>query len=305
MVRLTIQLKGDTMNQRPGSIEDVDEQLNVFMEMWNDIDWQEISWSLIILIAQIIIALIVFFILKRVGRYVIEKVFARYMKQRNTIPNRLNTLYKLSKNLFNAVLYFFLFYTILELLGFQVGPLIASAGVFGLALSLGAQGFVSDIVNGFMILLEKQIDVGDVVEISGITGTVEDVNLKTTQIKDFDGTLHFIPNREITIISNRSRSDMRVLIQIRLFPSTNLQDVRHTLESVNKEQISNYEEITIEPTEISFVPVGSGQIAAQVIMYTKSGTQYGMRNVFYEKYVNALREAGIELPNVTLELPTA
>lgn len=293
------------MKQTPESLDDIDKQLNIFMEKWNAIDWQEIAWSLIILLIQIVAAVIVFFILKRVGRYLIEKVFTRYMNQRNTIPNRLNTLYKLSKNIFNAVLYFFLVYTILELLGFQVGPLIASAGVFGLALSLGAQGFVSDIVNGFMILLEKQIDVGDVVEISGITGTVEDVNLKTTLVKDFDGTLHYIPNREITIISNRSRSDMRVLIQLRLFPSTNLQEVRNALEKVNKDEISNYEEITIEPSEISFVPIGSGQIAAQIIMYSKSGTQYGMRNVFYEKYVNALREAGIELPNVTLELPNA
>lgn len=293
------------MDQPNVVLEDLAEQTSLLAELWNDIPWQEIAWSLIIIIIQIVIALIVFFILKRVGRYVIEKVFTRYMNQRNTIPNRLNTLYKLSKNIFNAVLYFFLVYTILELLGFQVGPLIASAGVFGLALSLGAQGFVSDIVNGFMILLEKQIDVGDVVEISGITGTVEDVNLKTTQVKDFDGTLHFIPNREITIISNRSRSDMRVLIQLRLFPSTDLQEVRNALEKVNADEIPNYEEITIEPSEISFVPIGSGQIAAQVIMYTKSGTQYGMRNVFYEKYVSALRESGIELPNVTLEMPSA
>jgi small conductance mechanosensitive channel len=175
--------------------------------------------------------------------------------------------------------------------------------VIGLALSLGAQGFVADIVNGFMILLEKQIDVGDVVEISGITGTVEDVNLKTTQVKDFDGTLHFIPNREITIISNRSRADMRVLIQIRLYPSTDLETVRKVLEQVNSDTIPEYDEITLAPTEISFVPVGPGQLAVQVIMYTKSGTQYGMRNVFYEKYVDALTKDGIALPNVTLELP--
>lgn len=131
------------------------------------------------------------------------------------------------------------------------------------------------------------------------------MNLKTTQVKDFDGTLHFIPNREITIISNRSRADMRVLIQIRLYPSTDLQKVRTVMEQVNKQAIPEYDEITIAPTEISFVPVGPGQLAVQIIMYTKSGTQYGMRNVFYEKYVNALTKADIDLPNVTLELPNA
>ena len=291
------------MDQENNTLEGVDEQLNAFSEFWQALEWQQIALSVIIVFIQILLALIIFFIVKRVGRYVIEKIFKRYMKEKHLVPNRLNTLYKLSKNIFNAVLYFFLVYAILELIGIPVGTLVASAGVIGLALSLGAQGFVADIVNGFMILLEKQIDVGDVVEISGISGTVEDVNLKTTQVKDFDGTLHFIPNREITIISNRSRADMRVMIQIRLYPSTNLQDVRKVLEKVNQAAVPEYDEITIEPAEISFVPVGPGQLAAQVIMYTKAGTQYGMRNVFYEKYVDALREAGVDLPNVTLEIP--
>ncbi|MER2063344.1 MAG: mechanosensitive ion channel family protein [Alkalibacterium sp.] len=291
------------MDQTSDTIENVDEQVNLFMEKWNAIEWQEIAWSVLIVLVQIIVAVIIFFILRRIGRYVIEKIFTRYIKEKHTVPNRLNTLHKLSKNIFNAVLYFFLVYVILELIGIPVGTLLASAGVIGLALSLGAQGFVADIVNGFMILLEKQIDVGDVVEISGLTGTVEDVNLKTTQVKDFDGTLHFIPNREITIISNQSRADMRVLIQIRLFPSTDLQAVRKVMEKVNTTAIPEYDEITIEPTEISFVPVGQGQLAVQVIMYTKAGTQYGMRNIFYEKYVDALTKAGIDLPNVTLELP--
>ncbi|WP_423188775.1 mechanosensitive ion channel family protein [Alkalibacterium sp. f15] len=293
------------MDQTIEALEKLEEQKSLLTELLDTIQWQEIAWSVIITLLQIVFALIIFLIIKRVGRYVIEKIFTRYMNKRNTVPNRLNTLYKLSKNIFNAVIYFFLVYTILELLGFQVAPLIASAGVLGLALSLGAQGFVSDIVNGFMILLEKQMDVGDVVRISDVTGTVEDVNLKTTKIKDFDGTTHFIPNRAITIVSNQSRSDMRVLIQIRLYPSTDLEDVRKALENVNREAILNFEEITIEPSEISFVPVGPGQLAAQVIMYTKAGTQYGMRNTFYEKYVNALRESGIDLPNTTLELPNA
>lgn len=279
-----------------------EEQLNFFIEYWNDIDWEGIFSSVILFLMQLILTLIIFFILKKVGNYAIELVFKKYMKEKQTVPNRLNTLYKLSKNSFHAIIYFFLVYAILELMGVPVGTLVASAGVVGLALSLGAQGFVSDIVNGFMILLEKQLDVGDVVELSGILGTVEDVNLKTTKVRDFDGTTHFIPNRSITVISNRSRADMRVMLHVRLFPETDLNKVRTVLEQVNREWIPRREEITIEPSEISFVPIGAGQIAAQVIMYTKSGTEFAMRNLFYEKYVDALREAGIELPKVNLDI---
>ncbi|TVP92780.1 mechanosensitive ion channel family protein [Alkalibacterium sp.] len=281
---------------------DLDEGVNFFIDFWNTIDWDAIFSSIIIALIQILAAVIIFFILKKLGHYLIEFVFKGYMKEKKTVPNRLNTLYKLSKNSYHAILYFFLVYTILEVMGIPVGTLVASAGVVGLALSLGAQGFVSDIVNGFMILLEKQIDVGDVVELSGILGTVEDVNLKTTKVKDFDGTTHFIPNRSITVISNRSRSDMRVMIQIRLLPHTDLHFVRKVMEEVNAEMIPQREEITIEPMEVSFVPIGTAQMAAQIIMYTKAGTEFAMRNLFYEKYVDALRQAGVELPTVNLDL---
>lgn len=281
--------------------DDIDGGVNFFIDFWNDIDWNAIFSSIILGVIQILIALLIYYILKKLGYYLIEFVFKGYMKENKT-PNRLNTLYKLSKNSYHAILYFFLIYTVLEILGIPVGTLLASAGVVGLALSLGAQGFVSDIVNGFMILLEKQIDVGDLVELSGVLGTVEDVNLKTTRVKDFDGTTHFIPNRSITIISNRSRSDMRVLIQIRLLPQTDLHHVRKIMESVHTELIPQHEEITMEPAEVSFVPVGTAQMAAQVIMYTKAGTEFAMRNLFYENYMEALRQAGVELPTVNIDV---
>ncbi|WP_208560281.1 mechanosensitive ion channel family protein [Marinilactibacillus kalidii] len=278
------------------------EQVSLLKQFLNDIDWNQIWINMIIGFIQILITVIAVLILKKIGHYAIEIVFKRYVKEKNTIPNRYNTLYRLSKNLYNSLLYFSLAYAILAILGIPVGTLVASAGVAGLALSLGAQGFVSDIVNGFMILLEKQLDVGDVVKINDIMGVVEDVNLKTTKLKDFDGTIHFIPNRAITVISNRSRADMRVLLEIRLFPNTNLDKVRNVLESVNDRFIPKHEEITIKPATISFVPVGAGQTAAQIIMYTKAGTEFAIRNTFYEKYVEALSREGIDLPKINLDL---
>lgn len=294
------------MDNRPETIDNIGdgigEDLGAFEEFWNAIDWNALAASVIIGALKILLAVILFFVVKKIGNVVIESVFKRYMKNKNTVPNRLNTLYKLAKNIFHSILYFFLVYSILEIIGIPVGTLVASAGVIGLALSLGAQGFVSDIVNGFMILLEKQLDVGDVVTIGDVTGTVEDVNLKTTKLKDFDGTVHFIPNRVIEVISNQSRSDMRVLILLRLYPSTNLDKVREVLEQVNAELIPKQSDITAEPTGVSFVPVGSGQMAAQVIMYTKAGSQWGVRNLFFEEYVEALSQNGIELPEINLDL---
>jgi len=291
------------MEDQTDVLQTIQEETNFITELWNSIPWRSIGVTVIVEGLKILVAVIVFLIVKKIVEVVIEAIFNRYMKKNNRIPNRLNTLFKLSKNILNAVLYFILISTILAIIGIEIGPLIAGAGIVGLSLSLGAQGFVSDVVNGFMILMEKQADVGDVVKIGDVTGTVEDVNLKTTKLRDFDGTIHYIPNRIIEIISNMSRADMRVLIQIRLFPTTDFEEVRKVLEQVNDELFPMFEEeITVKPTGISFVPVGSGQMAAEIIMFTKNGTQWAVRNTFYEEYVEALREKGIELPKINFDL---
>ncbi|MCC9882215.1 mechanosensitive ion channel family protein, partial [Streptococcus agalactiae] len=113
-------------------------------------------------------------------------------------------------------------YWILSILGVPISSLLAGAGIAGVAIGLGAQGFLSDVVNGFFILLENQFDVGDIINVGTVSGTVTNVGIRTTQIHDFDGTLHFIPNRNITIVSNKSRSNMRAQIDIPLFVHTNL-----------------------------------------------------------------------------------
>lgn len=287
-----------------GIAENIAEETNFFIEFIEGIDWQALLVSLATGAIKILFSLLLFWILKKIGGYLIDLAFKRYTSKHQGIPNRYNTLYNVSKNVFHAFLWFFMVYTILELVGIPVGTLLAGAGVIGLALSLGAQGFVSDVVNGFMILLEKQIDIGDHVEIGEVSGNVLDVNLKTTQVKGFDGTVHYIPNREITIVSNMSRGDMRVLIQIRLFPGTDFEEVRKVMEKVNQELTPQYPEITTPPSGISFVPVGNGQMAAQVILYTKSGEQWGVNNAFFEEYVEALTQEGIDLPAINYDFNT-
>lgn len=284
-----------------GVNEELGEQIGFLAEFWQSIDWRAIGVTAIITSLQILVAIIIFFILKKLGRYFIELAFKKLLQGNNAIPNRYNTLYSVSKYVYRAVLYFFLVYTILELIGIPVGTLVAGAGVIGLALSLGAQGFVSDIVNGFMILLEKQLDIGDVVELAGLVGTVEDVNLKTTKVKDFDGTIHFIPNREIMVISNKSRGEMRALIRVRLLPGTDLEQVRQIIQKVNDTFIPDNEDITTPPAGVMFVPETAGQTAAQVIMFTKPGKEFDTQFEFYEKYVDALTKEGIQLPKINID----
>lgn len=283
---------------------DLDEVKNkTFIEkLFASFKWEEIARQAIVASIRILFTIFVFFIINRIAKWAIEEGFKRFIKKNNQVSNRYETIYRVVKNIYHTIYYFFLIYTILEILNFPVGTLLASAGVVGLAASLGAQGFVSDLVNGFTILSGRQLDIGDEVNIKEVSGTVINIDLRTTQIKDFDGTMHYIPNREILIISNRSKGDMRAMIDVRLFPDTDVIQVRQIVKKVNTEQIPNFSEITVPPKDILFVANDKNQLTMRVIMYTKPGEQYSIMYKFYETYVYELSKAGIDLPYGDIEI---
>ncbi|WP_188205338.1 mechanosensitive ion channel family protein [Desemzia incerta] len=277
-------------------VNDVVEKTNLFSQYWNSINWNEIISTILTTSLQILFFLILFYILKKIGNVLITKAFSSYRRKENISINRLNTLNSLSQNIFHAVIGFLLAYSILNVIGVPVASLLTGAGVIGLALSLGAQGFVSDIVNGFFLLLEKQMDVGDVVELDTVSGTVVDVNLKTTLVKSFDGTLNFVPNRYITIVSNKSREDMQVMIKIHLYPDADIQKVSKVISEVNERLVPQFPEITEEPSYTGMIDIGEGQTGIQITMYTLNGQQFDIQHRFFQEYVSSLTEAGIKIP---------
>ncbi len=103
---------------------------------------------------------------------------------------------------------------ILEQIGVNIGPLLASAGIAGLAIGFGAQTLVKDVINGFFILLENQYDLGDVVQIAGVKGTVEAMTLRRTVLRDADGAVHSVPNSEIKVVSNLTRDWAQVALHV-------------------------------------------------------------------------------------------
>lgn len=103
---------------------------------------------------------------------------------------------------------------VLSLLGLNLGPLLASAGIAGLAIGFGAQTLVKDVINGFFILFEDQFNIGDVVRIAGVKGTVEAMSLRRTLLRDDDGTIHSVPNSEIQIVSNTTRDWSQVALRV-------------------------------------------------------------------------------------------
>src|SRR5699024_3452965 len=118
------------------------------------------------------------------------------------------------------------------LFGLPISGSIAGAGVVGLAIGFGAQGIVSDVVTGCFILVEKWADVGDYIITADIDGVVEEIGLRTTKIRDYDGVLHFIPNRNIENLSNYSRGDMRALVDMGISYNQNSDQVMQIAQDV-------------------------------------------------------------------------
>ncbi|MGG5340865.1 small conductance mechanosensitive channel [Enterococcus sp. AZ020] len=280
-------------------------KVNALQRFWNDINWDHILAVVIEKTIYLVLLILLFIVLNRIGKLLIDRAYNNYSKKQSFSESRLKTLHTLIINAFQYTLFFFFIYSLLTTVGVPVGSLLAGAGIAGVAIGLGAQGFMNDIITGFFIILEQQMDVGDYVRLTalGIEGTVTSVGLRTIQMKALDGTVHFIPNRNITTISNLSRSNMQVLIDVRIIPDEGYDQIVAVIEQVNQELKEKYSEsIQSGPTVFGMVDLGNGNFAIRTTMYVLNGKQAVIREEFLAQYVKKLSEANFSIPNTPITL---
>lgn len=252
---------------------------------------------------SLLLLFLAFYIIKKLAKASVKKVLVPSLKVSTQDIGRQKTISRLVESMLNYLLYFILIYSILTILGLPVSSLFAGAGIAGVAIGLGAQGFLSDLINGFFILLERQFDVGDVVKLTNgpitISGTIVSMGIRTTQVRDADGTLHFIPNRNILVVSNQSRGDMRAQVDIPLKFNTDLEQVGRVIEEVNRREVSNFDQIT-GVTVLGPQNTANGQFVYRVNLFVANGQQSSIYHQFFGFYQEALRQAGIDLPSTSL-----
>lgn len=291
----------------------VHHQTNIFTNFIQSINWNKIIGHAIVLVASLILLTLFFLIVNSVGKRVIKRSFSRARAAKEPAPKeedpeeaaerlraqgRLKTIETLLQNIFHYIILFFYVYAILSVLGIPVGTLIAGAGIVSVALGLGAKGLVSDIITGLFILIEQQYAVGDTVKIGDITGKVKAVGLRTTQIQASDGTLSFIPNRNISIVSNMSRNNMLALINVYINPQQDIAKMERIISAINDDlDLAKYPDIIVgqKPVLNGTVDMGNGAIAIQVQIKTRNGAQGKIQRQFLEKYIIALRKAGFDI----------
>lgn len=282
--------------------KNLEQQTNILLRYLNNIDWDGVFNRLVTVVGELILFTILFLIIRSVGKRLIHRGFTTYKARTQLAGTRVDTMRTLMSNIYSYTVIFFYFYAVLSVLGVPVGTLIAGAGVVGIALGLGAQGFVSDVVTGIFIILEGQFDVGDAVKLGTITGTITSVGLRTTIVKSADGTMNFIPNRNITIVSNMSRSEMQVLISLPMSPDEDLSVVRSVLKNVNTTLKPETPAIVDGPELLGMSAAGDGTFVYQVMMHVSNGEQLPVQRKFLAAYLKALAAAGIDIPTPKLNL---
>jgi small conductance mechanosensitive channel len=164
-----------------------------------------------------------------------------------------------------ALIGFYLFTQVLLAIGVSLGPFIASAGVIGLGISFGAQSIFKDMLTGIFILIENQYSVGDTIRIAGLTGSVEDLSLRVTRLRDGDGTVYIVPNSQITTVSNLSRDfavgTLNVSVDAREDPDRVMAVLRSLASSVRKDPA--FKDIVIADPNI----LGVDKISGYEVVY--------------------------------------
>lgn len=198
---------------------------------------------------------------------------------------------------------------ILQLFNIDLKPLLASAGVVGLGISFGAQSLFKDMLNGVFILLEDQFNVGDVVRVAGLTGTVEDLSLRATALRDGDGTQHFIPNSQIATVSNLSREFSIASLPVSVDAAANPDRVMELLRQVALEVRRDpaFADVAIADPDI----LGVDKIAGREITYpvnirVRANQKDGVLRALRRAILIAFEKEGIPLgtPTSTVVMQT-
>jgi small conductance mechanosensitive channel len=184
-------------------------------------------------------------------------------------------------------------------LGLDVTPLIAGAGVAGVALGLGAQSLISDVIGGFFILMEDQFAVGDAIQVGSIGGGVEKMTLRATFLRDLEGTLHVVPNGEMRIVSNRTKGWSRAVLNLGVAYE---EDIGRAVTALGKIGHDFYQDeefaplLLEEPTVTGVEALGDWAMTIRIMVKTKPGKQWDVARELRRRIKESFEREGIEMP---------
>jgi len=213
---------------------------------------------------------------------------------------RAETIGQVLRSLSTAVIYAFAAVYVLAELGLQLGPLIAGAGVAGVAIGFGAQSLVKDFLSGLFMLVEDQYGVGDVIDWGEASGTVEAVSLRTTRLRDVTGTVWHVPNGEIRRVGNKSQQWARAVLDILVATGTDVERAQEVLLATATRVCASEALLTdvLEPPEVWGVEnMGPEGITLRLVAKTRPGGQWKVMRALRVAIQEAFITEGIKTPS--------
>jgi small conductance mechanosensitive channel len=188
---------------------------------------------------------------------------------------------------------------VLSVIGVNIAPIIASAGIIGLALGFGAQSLVKDFLAGIFVFIEDQYGVGDVVDVGDASGTVEAVTLRMTRLRDVKGTVWYVPNGQILRVGNQSQNWSRAVIDVQVGPDEDLVHVQHVLRDIAHDmwEDDDYNGIIIEEPEVTGVEdITLDAITVRLMVKTAPLQQWAVARTLRQRIKARFDHEGIEIP---------
>jgi small conductance mechanosensitive channel len=215
------------------------------------------------------------------------------------VSSRARTLLPVFQNLMLITIGAVAGISILAEIGINIAPLLAGAGVVGLAIGVGAQSLVKDVITGIFIILEDSIALGDIVEIGTHTGVIEAITIRTLRMRDLDGVVHMIPFGNISEVRNLTKDFSYSMIEIGVAYRENVDDVIKVLESVGEDMRNDAEigPLILEPMEmLGLESFGNSSVNLRMRFKTQARERWRIRREFNRRVKEAFDKRGIEIP---------
>lgn len=250
-------------------IEQIENQEMIRELMKNKLIYGAISIILVVLVSKIILNLL---------RKLIDKFLGgRVVKKSDVNKNKISTISKALYSVIRIVIIFIAITMILDIFGINTSTLIATAGVGGVAIALGTQTLIADFIKGIFIILDDKIRVGEWIMAAGVEGEVEALDFRVTKVRDFDGSLHIIPNSEITTVRNFNRGFMASEATFSVSYDTSLEEVKEMVAKVSNElsQMEEYKKVFKEKFEIFEIKdLNEFSYKVRIIARVRAGLQW-------------------------------
>ncbi|HQI46613.1 MAG TPA: mechanosensitive ion channel family protein [Bacteroidales bacterium] len=262
-----------------------------------------IPWLLNHGIRIVFIAVFAYILIRILNKFIERAVRLAVVADSQISPDsekkREETLIHIFKFTIKVVIWIIAGLMILEEFGVQIAPILAAAGIVGIAFGFGGQYLIKDIISGLFIILENQYRIGDIVAFDKVSGLVENITLRKTTLRDMDGTVHHIPHGEVKTVSNYSKDFSRINLNVGIAYNSDLEKVIRLVNKVGQELFNddNFKEMLVTPPQFLRVDnLEDSSVVIKIVADTKPLKQWELTGELRKRLLIAFNKEGIEIP---------